>query len=353
MSDNDSRSGVGQVDISGDPLFSAAAQPAQPGPRQPVRPMRQQNMRQPQQNPAQPQIDPRTVDPLVNEGKAALERNDHTLAELRAMQALQQVPDHLEALILLYQIKRKTGVAGGPQIESLLRRIVRKNPNLLWATTELAFLLFSRGERVECEIHARNAIRLAPRNAQAHGILGLILTETNRALAGEFHFRRSIEIGGEHGRVAANLANCLKTQGKVEESEEWYRKAAELDPQNADIWAGWSRLEEARRNIPRAWELLRKAEEVAPASADLSLARAVLYGREKKNEDAVKELSRSQAEGKVQQISAVALLERGRLYDKMNRFDDAWSDYVEGKRLCREVQGRRYNEPLARDLVER
>ena len=353
MSDNDSRSGVGQVDISGDPLFSAAAQPAQPGPRQPVRPMRQQNMRQPQQNPAQPQIDPRTVDPLVNEGKAALERNDHTLAELRAMQALQQVSDHLEALILLYQVKRKTGVAGGPQIESLLRRIVRKNPNLLWATTELAFMLFSRGERVECEIHARNAIRLAPRNAQAHGILGLILTETNRALAGEFHFRRSIEIGGEHGRVAANLANCLKTQGKVEESEEWYRKAAELDPQNADIWAGWSRLEEARRNIPRAWELLRKAEEVAPASADLSLARAVLYGREKQNEDAVKELSRSQAEGKVQQISAVALLERGRLYDKMNRFDDAWSDYAEGKRLCREVQGRRYNEPLARDLVER
>ena len=297
--------------------------------------------------------DSRSVDPLVAEGKAALEKDDATLAELRAMQALQQVPDHLDALILLYQCKRKANRTAGPQIENLLRRIVRRNANLLWATTELAFMLFSRGERVECEIHARNAIRLAPRNAQAHGIMGLILTETNRALAGEFHFRKAIEIAGENSRVATNLANCLKAQGKVEESEDWFRKAAELEPKNVNAWLGWSRLEEARRDIPRAWELLHEAENVAPQAVDLSLTRAVLYGREKKNEEAVRELSRSQAEGKVQQLSAVALLERGRLYDKMDRYDDAWADYVEGKRLCREVQGRVYAEDAARDLAAR
>src|ERR1700761_6915151 len=353
MSDDTYNSSV-QVDPTG------GLPPEQPR----AQPQGQQVMRgpQPQQQPRRggapqqqqlPQPDPRIVDPVVNQGKQALENNDLTLAELRAMQALQQVPDHLEALILLVQVKRRTGMQAGPQMESLLRRIVRKNPNLLWATTDLAFMLFQRGERVECENHARNAIRLAPRNAQAHGIMGLILTETNRALAGEFHFRRAIEIGGENGRVAANLANCLKSQGKVEESEEWYRKATEFEPQNANHWHGWARLEEARRNIPRAWELLHKAEEVAPASADLSLTRAVLYGREKKNEDAVRELSRSQSEGKVQQIPAIALLERGRLYDKMNRFEEAWADYAEGKRLCRDVQGRRYNDQLALDLVER
>ena len=307
------------------------------------RPMRQQR----------PQIDPRTLDPLVNEGKAALEKGDVTLAELRAMQALQQLPDHLEGLVLLYQCKRKAEKVAPRELESILRRIVRRNSNLLWATTELAFMLFARGERVECEVHARNAIRLAPRNAQAHGIMGLILTETNRALAGEYHFRKAIEIAGENTRVDTNLANCLKTQGKVEESEQWFEKATGFDAKNIGAWLGWCRLEEARRNIPRAWELLHKAESVAPASADLSLTRAVLYGREKKNEEAVQELSRSQAEGKLQQMSAIALLERGRLYDKMDRFDDAWADYVEGKRICRDVQGRRYNEQIAKDLVER
>jgi Tfp pilus assembly protein PilF len=311
------------------------------------RPIRQGQGGRPMQ-----QIDPRAVDPQVNEGKAALEKGDATLAELRAMQALQLVPDHLEALILLYQVKRRNNQTG-PQFESVLRRIVRRDPNILWATTELAFMLFSRGERVECEGHARNAIRLAPRNAQAHGIMGLILTETNRAVAGEYHFRRAIEIAGENGRVATNLANCLKTEGKVEESETWFRKATDLEPANVNAWLGWCRLEEARRNVPRAWELLEEAQKVAPQSADLSLTRALLYGREKKNEEAVAELSRSQAEGKVQQIPAIALLERGRLYDKMDRFDEAWADYVEGKRLCRDVQGRRYNEQLARDQAAR
>jgi Tfp pilus assembly protein PilF len=300
----------------------------------------------------QQQIDPRAIDPQVNEGKAAFEKGDATLAELRAMQALQLVPDHLEALILLYQCKRKNN-QGGPALENVLRRIVRRDPNILWATTELAFMLFARGERVECEGHARNAIRLAPRNAQAHGIMGLILTETNRAVAGEFHFRKAIEIAGENGRVATNLANCLKAEGKVEDSETWFRKATGLEPNNVNAWLGWCRLEEARRNIPRAWELLEEAQKVAPEAADLSLTRALLYGREKKNEEAVAELSRSQAEGKVKQIPAIALLERGRLYDKMDRFDEAWADYVEGKRLCREVQGRRYNEQLAKDQAAR
>jgi len=297
--------------------------------------------------------DPRAVDPLVNEGKAALEKNDLTLAELRAMQALQQAPDSLDALVLLYQCNRQSGKTSGPQVEAILRRIVRCNANILWATTELAVMLFARGERVECEVHARNAVRLAPRNALAHGIMGMVLSETNRALAGEYHFRKAIEFAGENSRVAVNLANCLKTQGKVEESEKWFRKAVELEPKNSNAWVGWSRLEEARRNIPRAWELLHEAEKVTPDSVDLSLARAVLYGREKKNEEAVIELSRSRDEGKEQQISAVALLERGRLYDRMGRFDEAWADYVEGKRLCREIQGHRYAELAATDLAAR
>lgn len=301
---------------------------------------------------ASPQIDPKAADPLVNEGNAAFEKGDATLAELRAMQALQQVPDHLEALILLYRCRKKAGQAGLP-LETVLRAIVSRNPNLLWATSELAYMLFARGERVECETHARNAIRLAPRNPQAHGIMGLILTETNRALAGEYHFRKAIELAGENTRLAANLANCLKTQGKVEESEGWYAKATGLDARNFNAWIGWTRLEEARRDFTRAWELLGQAEEVAPRSADLSLTRAVLYGREKKNEEAIAELTKSREEGKVEAIAPVALLERGRLYDKMDRFDEAWADYEEGKRLCREVQGRVYAEALAANTVER
>jgi Sulfotransferase family len=87
------------------------------------------------------------------------------------------------------------------------------------------------------------------------------------------------------------------------------------------------------------------------AGADLGLARAVLFGREKKDAEAVEALSACETEER--KLTAIALLERGRLYDKMNRFDEAWTDFTEGKRLCRDVQGRNYDAASATDLVGR
>jgi tetratricopeptide (TPR) repeat protein len=287
---------------------------------------------------------------LTREGRKAFMDGNIALAEERAGQALQRVSDYPDALLLMWDCRRRTNPSGA-DYEDVLRKIVEHNPAQVEAITELAFLLFSRDERVECEIYARRALRVAPLLPRAHGIMGLIFTETNRAPAGEFHFRRVIALEGEHTRVAVNLANCLKAQGKTEESEHWFRRATELEPNNIDAWVGWCRLEEARRNIPRAWELLRKAEEIAGSAADLGLARAVLLGREKKDAEAVEALSSCETEEK--KLTAIARLERGRLYDKMNKFDEAWADFEEGKRLCREVQGRVYDEAAATDLAAR
>jgi tetratricopeptide (TPR) repeat protein len=287
---------------------------------------------------------------LTREGRKAFMDGDMPLAEQRAGEALARVVDYPDALVLMWDCRRRNNPSG-PDYENLLRQIIQSDPNQVEAINELAYLLFSRGERVECEVLAKRALRLAPLHPRAHGIMGLIFTETNRAPAGEFHFRRVIALEGEHTRVAANLANCLKAQGKTEESEHWFRRATEIDPKNADAWIGWCRFEEARRNFARAWELLRKAEEVIGGAADLGLARAVLLGREKKDAEAVEALSSCETEER--KLTAIARLERGRLYDKMNRFDEAWADYVEGKRLCREVQGRNYDQESATALAAR
>lgn len=287
---------------------------------------------------------------LTREGRKAYGDGDITLAELRATQALQRVSDYPDALLLMWECRRR-GNPSGMEYEDLLRAVIRQHPSLIEPITELSYLLFSRGEQVECEIYARRALRLAPMLPRAHGIMGLIFTDTNRAPAGELHFRRVIELEGEHTRVAMNLANCLKAQGKTEESERWFRRATELDPNNVDAWIGWSRLEEARRNISHAWELLHKADEIVGGTADFGLARAILLGREKKDAEAIEALS--SCETAERRLTAIARLERGRLYDKMERFDEAWADFEEGKRICREVQGRKYDGAAATDLVTR
>jgi Flp pilus assembly protein TadD len=289
----------------------------------------------------------KAADTLVGQGQAALGSGNFVLAKMRARQALQQLPDYMPALLLLRQAVLESD-AGGAEHEEALRRILQQNPNDLVATSELCTLLFNRGETEECEQLARSCLRLMPLNPTIQSVMGLLLSQRGRPAAGEFHFRRVIELDGVKPTVANNLAFCLKLQGKVEESEEWYRKAIELAPDDPNVWVGWCNLEEVRRNIPRAWELLGEAEKRANGR-ELSLERATLLGREGRAAEAVAELSKSREEGR--RLHANALYERGRLYDKMERFDEAWADFVEANRLVREVQKRRYGDAAAKELV--
>lgn len=289
----------------------------------------------------------KAAEALVSQGQSALGGGNFVLAKMRARQALQQVSDYKPAILLLRQAARESE-PGGAEHEEALRRILHQDPNDLVASTELCTLLFNRGETEECEQLARSCLRLMPLNPTIQSVMGLLLSQRGRAAAGEFHFRRVIELDGVKPTVANNLAFCLKLQGKVDESEEWYRKAVELAPDDPNVWVGWSNLEEVRRNIPRAWELLAEAEKRTQGK-ELALERATLLGREGKTADAVAELSKSREDGR--KLQANALYERGRLYDKMERFDEAWADFVEANRLVREVQKRRYAEAAAKDLV--
>lgn len=291
----------------------------------------------------------KSLENLVAQGNTALGSGNLVLAQLRANQALQQFPDYMPALFLL----RKCVAAAEPGSEAhedVLRRILKLDPNDLLAATELCTMLFSKGETEECEALARSCLRVMPLNPILHSAMGLLLSQRGRPAAGEFHFRRVIELDGEKPVVANNLAFCLKLQGKVEESEAWYRKAAQMAPGDAGVLVGWSRLEEARRNIPKAWELLNRAEKLAADDTDLALERAVLLGREGKTAEAVAELNRSREAGK--RLGANTLYERGRLYDRMDKFDEAWADFSEANRLVRDVQKRRYGETAAKEFAD-
>jgi Flp pilus assembly protein TadD len=290
----------------------------------------------------------KSLENLVAQGNNAFGGGNVVLAEIRARHALQQFPEYMPALLLLRKCVA-TSTHGSEEHENVLRRILQLDPNDLMAATELCTLLFNKGEAEECEVLARSCLRLMPLNPTLQSVMGLLLSRRGRPAAGEFHFRRVMELDGEKPVVANNLAFCLKLQGKVEESEQWYRRTVAMAPDDANVFVGWSKLEEARRNIPRAWELLNAAEKLASDPADLALERAILLGREGKTAEAIAELNRSREAGK--RLDAHTLFERGKLYDRMDRFDEAWTDFTEANRLVREVQRRRYAEAAARDAV--
>ena len=295
-------------------------------------------------------------------------------AERLCLEVLELAPGQLEALSLLYRIRKAGGAENAA--DTLLRRIVQLHPNTLWATHELTLVLFGRGAIAEAEIHARNAVRIAPQNAQSHNLMGIIMTEANRPQIGEFHYRKVIELSrGRDPILIANLAWNLRNQGRMAESRQLYEESSAQAPEILQTWLGWARLEEADRNVERAAELLDRAELLAPGNPSVMLSRAVLSGRSGSYSQALAILDAmvppQGAAGDATPppgngagdatpppqngggLGANELLEKGRLLDRIGRYDEAFAAFAEGKRLCREVTGLNYMEEPAQQQAAR
>jgi|SRR5579862_2695740 len=272
-------------------------------------------------------------------------------AEQACLAVLELAPAQPEALALLYRIRKAGGQENAAHI--LLRRIVQLHPNTLWATHELTLALFGRGAIAEAEGHARNAVRIAPENPQSHNLMGMIMTEANRPQIGEYHYRKVLDLARTRDPIVlANLAWNLKNQGRMAESRALYEEASTLAPEVMLTWLGWARMEEADRNFARAEELLDRADQLAPNNPSIMLSRAVLSGRTQSYSQALATLD-ALAPQDGAGLGANELLEKGRLLDRIGRYDEAFAAFAEGKRLCREVTGLAYLDDHARQLSTR
>jgi tetratricopeptide (TPR) repeat protein len=293
----------------------------------------------------------RPLSPMVERAAELMRQNAVGEARQICLDVLELAPGHPDALALLYQICRDQGLTAAT--EALLRRIVALHPNTFWAVSDLALLVLGKGAVLEAEHHARNAVRMAPENPQAHNLMGIALTEANRPHTGEYHYRKVLELTGRRDPpTLANLAWNLKNQGRIEEARELYGEAAGADP-GLHLLLGWARMEEADRNLDRALELLDHAAQIAPDNPSVLLQQAVVYGRKRDYRRALAVLDRVAEKSGTDGLGANELLEKGRLLDQMGRYDEAWEAFAEGKRLCRERGGLAYRDEAAQQQIER
>jgi len=266
------------------------------------------------------------------------------------LRILELAPGQPDILSLLCRICRAAGRE--PAAEALLRRIVRLHPDTFWATNELTLALLAKGAIAEAEIHARNAMRIAPENPQSHNLMGMAMTEAYRPQVGEYHYRKVIELSGKRSPILlANLAWNLKQQGRMAEARALYEEATAEGPELLQTLLGWARMEETDRDFERAGELLDRAEALAPGNPSVLLSRAVLHGRRQSYPQALAMIAAAESEG--QSLGPNELLEKGRLLDRIGRYDDAFVAFTEGKQKCREQGGLVYREEYARQLAER
>jgi Flp pilus assembly protein TadD len=142
---------------------------------------------------------------MVEQAIGLMQQNAIAEARQVCLDVLELAPGHPDALTVLYQICRDQGQPAAA--EALLRRIVTLHPNTFWAVNDLALLTLNKGAVFETELHARNAVRIAPENPQSHNLMGIALTESNRAHIGEYHYRKVLEL--TRRRDPATLANLV------------------------------------------------------------------------------------------------------------------------------------------------
>ncbi|MBN9561501.1 MAG: sulfotransferase [Alphaproteobacteria bacterium] len=290
--------------------------------------------------------------PLVERAIQALRAGGGEAAETLCVAVLELAPTSLDALRLLYQIRKTGGLRQAS--EALIRRVVALAPNDVGAALELGLLLMDTGRLAEAEIHARNSVRLAPDIAQAHNLLAMVLTEAHKPQFGEHHYRMALRLSGTRDPILlANLAWNLKNQGRMAEARQLYEESAALSPDVPQTLLGWARLEEADRNFEAAARVLDRAETRFPSDARFKLTRAVLLGRQHRYEEALAVLATIASRNGESGLAAHELLEKGALLDRIGRPDEAFAAFEAGKRQGREIGGNRYYAQEAELLIGR
>lgn len=297
------------------------------------------------------------IDRLLDWAAKALANGDADAAKARILEALDVAPRLPRALWMLYQIRQRAGQEQAAL--TLLQRLVAFEPNNVEATQELAMMLFQRGDLAAAEHHARNAVRLAPTHPRSHNLMGMVLTEAQRPQIGEFHYRRVLELSDARDPILlANLAWNLKCQGRITEARELYGESIGTAPDIFQTLFGWGQLEEVDGNLAAAKIKLDRAAEIRPDDPGLQVARATLFAREGKLAAALAELEPDPGSGGNGALADVrldsnALLEKGRILDKLERYDEAFACFDEAKRRVREKTERRYLDRQAREMAER
>jgi tetratricopeptide (TPR) repeat protein len=124
--------------------------------------------------------------------------------------------------------------------------------------------------------HARDALALAPGNAQEHNRLGQLLAARGELEEAGTHLRRAIEIEPRYAAAHSNLGQVLGRLGHGEEALAEHRSAVRLDPQPEHrIRLARALLSRGRPSAARTQ--LEEALRADPARADAAVELADLY----------------------------------------------------------------------------
>ncbi len=261
--------------------------------------------------------------------RSALRQGDHATAGSLAIEVLEEVPGHGEALHVLFNALRRA--EQWQAASAVVDRLATVHLNDPVARMTAVQYLLGRNELPRAFFHARMLIRLAPEAVVSHYLMGKTFLAAHTLGAAEHHFRMALHPRIKHGppvsplEIEGSLAVTLRHQGRFEEARAILRRLDEENGENLTVLLAWAELEEAATEFTKSAELLDRAVALAPGNAHIAVAKAKLLRRMKQPEQALQLLEEEPEGGN---IDAARLIERGQTLDAMGRYDEAFAMFV-------------------------
>jgi tetratricopeptide (TPR) repeat protein len=234
------------------------------------------------------------VQTQVEQAEKAIEKNDYPTAEKSLQEATSKDPRNFRAwydLGFLYNATNRPSEA----IEAY-RKSVEANPQVFESNLNLGLLL-ERKRDPEAAKYLAAAITLKPASqpekslSQAYLSLGHVLETTNPEEALKA-YRKSAELQPSEAEPHLEAAILLEQQKNVTAASQEFQKALDLDANNRDALAGLVNTYSRSGQLPKAEALLRRMTANEPQNATLHIQLGRVLAAQKKNDDAITELTK-------------------------------------------------------------
>jgi Tfp pilus assembly protein PilF len=273
---------------------------------------------------------------LIEAARAAMNAGKDQDARDLAQAVLASDPRSVDALEILFLAASRRG--DRVDAEQALRHILSIAPDATWARDDLARLLIEDEREAEAEAEVRTALAADADHADAHAMLGTMLSQREMLVEGAIHFRRAIALAGPHPELLLHLGRNLMRQGSLDEAARLAAAAERAAPDRLATAVLVAEIAEQRGDLGEAHRALARAEPLAAREGrDALMLRATLLSRDARWAEGLALLDGLPA------LSGAARLLRGRLRERAGRHDDAWSDFVAGKAALARAAGRRYD----------
>ena len=228
--------------------------------------------------------------------------------------------------------------------EALLRAAFGSDPRNLKTMRQLIHLLTAEGRVEEAVEVARIGVRHSPLSPRAHDMLGYCLSLTSGKAEAVWHFKRSLVLSDEKDTgTVLRLARGLRDTGDLSGARTLFQALAEALPDDPGMLIEWAKTEECGRDLEAATALLNRADAMPqsrPAERASVGTRAAIAARTGRLEEALAILMPL---GSTTPCGLNARLERGKVLDRMGRYQDSFATIEAAKRDMQAASGTTYD----------